>query len=322
MLRLLKHQYQRILYYPSGEHDMQLNQNQQPRLSDAFALLFMGVLLTMLVLGGCTTAEPPPPTNTPDAAVITPPIPPEEGELPVIQIREFECLGDQVGAGMPLMDVENGGGDTLSIRAAGDVPCKYDLLYGPAAGRPEQISMGEPGGYLITAATRFSSGHTVVCASNIHHYPTGIGNQHAIDGVTVECGAHDGTTWLRLQTVLEPDGEWAPWVDAISQNEADSNQFVITYRRDFSFQFLNLSDRDRPETDGIYELRLTLRDGAFEVTGSEMTTSLQNPLRNSEATGWDPTPEEIAEYGDLIDFSGGPCQEGCPVEDDEPPPGS
>jgi hypothetical protein len=258
-------------------------------------VLRIAALLIAVATSGCpATGQPPPPETVEPAAA-------QLDELSIEPVREFECL-DVPGGTMVVDDALPGSpGSVLELLAIGG-PCRFHLVHRDGGGRETQLST-TPGGYLLTAGAGGDDGSAIVCASNIAHRAIA-GSVHAIDAVTIECAARTGGRFGRLLPVVVPDGAWAAWPREV--RAAGGGRFVLRYARDFSFQFLNMSDRGRPPEDGLYEIELVATgDRLTAIAPAAMVDGRQNPLRDTEVVSWTPTSEEMEELAGLIDF-------GCP----------
>lgn len=217
-------------------------------------------------------------------------------------MRLFECRQDAMPPELPVASVSGPSAQVL-IRASGTGPCLFDLLV-REPGREDVVLSASPGGYLLTVAARLDGGTLVVCASRTDHTPLGQGF-HRVDAVTVECGrVGDGAPDL-LAPVVVPEGDYAAWVRDLAPDGAGA---VLTWARDFSFQFLNLTDAGRPAEDGIYRTELS---GGAKPGATTIVSAVQNPLAESVASGWEPTQEEKEDMAGTIDFDPGPCTAGC-----------
>ena len=146
-----------------------------------------------------------------------------------------------------------------------------------------------------------------------------------MNSVTYECAARISGEWTALSPVVTPDGDWAAWANAISWDVDGDSLFSTRYSHDFSYQFLNTGNLGRPDADGLYEIQVR-RDGErLVVIETEKVSDEVNPSPSDDGTfeSWEPTPEEIDDLGDVIDFSAlTDCpEEGC-VEPLEPSPGT
>jgi hypothetical protein len=154
-----------------------------------------------------------------------------------------------------------------------------------------------------------------ICASNIdHHAGQGSGDVRGMRGVPLECAIRHAGTWTELTTVVDGKDQWAAWIHALEVSSSDPSAFVASYKRDFSFQFLNLGAAGRPSTDGVYTVEIRVKDGAL-VTGppSKTTEPIWDPTDVTQEE-WEPTAAELQEYAPYIKKSEGPCPppNGCP----------
>jgi hypothetical protein len=173
---------------------------------------------------------------------------------------------------LQLIDVANGAG-TIGIDLTDD-PCMFDLVY--REGEQMQRLSASPAGYLLAAGVE-NAGTRVICASRIEHQAADDGGepdeegmhlQRETTGVGLECFTWRNGAWSAPQVVIEPNLDFAPWVNAV--DALDGGSFQVRYDRDFSFQFLNLTDAGRPEEDGSYTVTLRLGDdGQIEADAPE-----------------------------------------------------
>ena len=96
-----------------------------------------------------------------------------------------------------------------------------------------------------------------------------------------------------------------------------SSVFQVVWIRDFSFQFLNLHNEDRPAEDGVYSTVFSVVDGVVVV--GQTTKIGDEGVHADDAepdAGWEPTEEEKLALSEHIDFSDGDCPppDGCPME--------
>jgi len=252
----------------------------------------------LFVLCGCEAQTPEVDTSGGGAALL---------ERPVEVLRQFSCLEDAVGAQMTLAQVGGSPSEALIIRPSTGSPCQFTFSHrGPSGER----LLSNRGGYLITASARFSSGALLVCAANVAHHPVGDG-VHAVDDVPIECAFETTAGWTSFTQVIFPSGAWAAWPRSV--REDGGGWYTLTYVRDFSFQFANLSDGGRPATDGVYEVSLRPSGGRILFGAPIKVSSDTNPLAAGQAGMWEPTDAEREAHGDLIDFSG---LDGCDLPGD------
>jgi hypothetical protein len=112
--------------------------------------------------------------------------------------------------------------------------------------------------------------------------------------------------WSPLVTVVDaPPSEWAAWVLGVSP-VAGSASFEVGYIRDFSFQFLNLSNLGRPATDGIYKARFVLESSQARLELTSRVSEVVPPKRVRQEP-WDPTTEQKQRFGKYMSFEEGSC---------------
>jgi hypothetical protein len=213
--------------------------------------------------------------------------PPASEALSVV--KNFRCLGDRMTDEMQLIEIANRPGERVLLRKS-EQTCRFELIYASRDG--DSVLSSTPSGYLLTVADVRDAGG-VLCASNIlHSEPTdGAAAQdahgHFIDGVTIECSMRRGRSWPKLQTVVPTDGTWAAWVSAVRLE--DDGSAVLSYRRDFAFQFLQIGDQGRPAVDGLYELRLTPGTDRIELGETRKTSDRQFDEASMTVERWDGT---------------------------------
>ena len=200
------------------------------------------------------------------------------GETEPIPVdHSFQCDSGAVGAELDVAEVAGAHGH-VSIRPAGD--CTFDLLHRSAPGATAEVLSAAPGGYLLVAAASGPTGETVVCGSNVHHEADpeaasagGAATFRRSTSVPLECASLRGHQWARTRTVVAAEPTWAAWiVDVVAGPEP--HRFRIRWIRDASFQFLNVTDRGRPPTDGLWET-------AVDLDGSGLTVRTTQQLSHS-----------------------------------------
>jgi len=241
----------------------------------------------------------------------------------VVPVKEFLCVPDAVAGTVDVADVAGIPGATVAIEPNG--LCTFDLVFRRGPGERAVLSSSDsPGGYLLAVGGVSPSGRAVVCASNIRHGMSedasrgAAGRVHStIDSVSLECAVEGDEGFGPLTTVVEPDGDWAAWAMGLEEANDGSGAFRVLWMRDFSFQFLNLNNRGRPETDGIYATTFeTDEEGAPVALTVE---KLMDGVMGEDAVvgeAWEPTPAELEEMGEFIKVDEGACPPpmGCPIE--------
>lgn len=245
-----------------------------------------------------------------------PPPPPPGEELPVEVVRNFECLEQNVGAELVVAPVVGADGDVLAIRPSGVGGCQYNLVYKAADGTVTTLANaeGQGSGYLFAAAVR-QGDTTIACSSNIHHRADGAGATRYVEAVTLECAARTsaGGRFGLLTPVVVPDTAWAAWIRTLEPDAAHAGTFRLRYVRDFTFHIFNLSDHGRPGSDGIYEVVLTLAGNVPKAGAPAKIADKTNPLAGNAFEAWNPSDADRAVMSEFIDFSDGPCPNGCPL---------
>jgi hypothetical protein len=195
------------------------------------------------------------------------------GEITVERIREFICDTSGIGNQQDIAFVENGDmGETIFIRPA-DQECHFYLFHRGASGDETQLS-GDPGGYLIVQAGVLNSdGVRTICASDSEHTAVkgGESNERRVGSVSIQCWIGGAGSFKPGVTVVGKDPEYAAWVARVEAHPTKAATYRVVWIRDFSFQFMNMSDAGRPATDGTYETTFTLK-GQKLVVGA--TTKL------------------------------------------------
>ena len=165
----------------------------------------------------------------------------------------------------------DGGSGVIALRPAAE-PCTFDLMY--AEDDAQDVISAVPGGYLLSMGAE-ADGQRVVCASRIEHRATDDGGrpdvagdrvQRETTGVALQCAAWTDGVWGPLQTLIEPSLDWAPWVLGVEAN--GDGAFRVRYDRDFSFQFMNLTQAGRPDEDGTYAIDLQVGDDGLMVASA------------------------------------------------------
>ena len=234
-------------------------------------------------------------------------------ELPVTIVRGFTCDEPAVGLGLDVADVVGTNGDVVAIRPSGQ-PCNFHFEYWADGGTATRLSAA-PSGYLIAAAASFG-GLTIACGSDAVHQqaPGGPPSSREVLQVPVRCWAFDGTAWTSPLLVVPGDSFAAAWVEKLVPVSGMSGAFTLTWVRDSTFQFMNLSDNGRPPSDGVFEVQLTLGGlGLSAGAPVKVSSSIHvEPTLNEE---WLPTPAELFEVDGLISLDAGQCPEGCVTND-------
>lgn len=225
------------------------------------------------------------------------PLPPEDFdqlqrplERPIGDVHRdvtFEC--DPAMDGTTVAWAADDGSSRVHLETTSQA-CRFHLVF-ERDGMRERISTAA-GGYLLPVAAFRPDGDGVVCASDVVHRQVS-GSAHEIRRVQLSCAWRLGGVWTPLTPILEPL-EWAPWPRAITLHPDDTLELV--YVHDFSFQFFNINDAGRPETDGTYALRYDLR------TQTVLDDTQQSTRVTEEAfqAPWEPSPERIAELNDAV----------------------
>lgn len=171
---------------------------------------------------------------------------------------------------LQLSGVEGGPG-VIALRPA-DAPCTFDLMY--AEDDAQTAVSASPGGYLLSMGAE-ADAQRVICASRIEHRATDDGGQPDLagdrvqretTGVALQCAAWSDGVWGPLQTLIEPSLDWAPWV--LGVEATGDGGFRVRYDRDFSFQFMNLTQAGRPPEDGTYAIDLQIGAGGLMVANA------------------------------------------------------
>jgi len=239
--------------------------------------------------------------------------PPVGTELPAVVVRGFQCTPAGVGEWLTVAKVQGTETDVIGIRPKDGPQCQYDVLYRAKDGTEYPLS-STLSGYLFTVARR-DGAQRIVCISDLQHSDAGSG-QRQIDRVVIHCAAHTGADWIPLVEVVAPDGEWAAWVRTVEPTEV-SGRYVLRYARDFTYQVMNLTDNGRPPTDGIYEVELQVGSETITVGPAVKVSDKTHPATTVDSfQKWEPSDSDKDDYSEFIDFSDGPCPQGCPIEDD------
>ncbi|MCB9537509.1 MAG: hypothetical protein H6704_14740 [Myxococcales bacterium] len=196
-------------------------------------------------------------------------VPPDAG-APIAARRLLTWVCDTTFARQAtLADLElapvAGDGGAIAIEPT-EEPCQFHLLHRDVAGATRLTDV--PGGYLLAAGVADGAAR-VVCASRIDHRPaaqaTGSGQKRLRQTyrVRLECARGEAGQFTALQPAVPPSPDWAPWISTLETLPDQPGRYRVTYERDFSFQFLNLTDHGRPEEDGTYTV-----DFGFDADGT------------------------------------------------------
>lgn len=207
----------------------------------------------LLVSAACAPSRPP---SLEDKDLESPP--PRTG-LEVV--REFTCVPPSSNDDDVLFSLEGRSTESVAIRPQGS-NCQFALILK----RPSRdlVLTNRPGGYLLGVSDG-QPGRGALCVSNIvHGIDTAASNvastsmAHRIQRVDLECSVElAADQWSPLFTIVQGGSDFAAWPSWVTFDDS-RKQWVAGWVRDFSFQFLNISDRGRPETDGVYETSFTI----------------------------------------------------------------
>jgi hypothetical protein len=203
----------------------------------------------------------------------------------------FRCDPSQLRADSLLVAVQNGApGQGLYLRphhreknaASADVDnvCEYDVFY--KDGREIDLLISdEPAMYSVAYAQAFPRRRSVVwCFSREKHKMRAGQNdklERQTEKVTLLCGGIVGGKLIQAKKVVEGKGPgkrdngkvaadtYAAWVTAVDVNLQNPSGYMVSWMRDSTFQFLNLSNEGRPGTDGAYQSRFTMDKNGFHV---------------------------------------------------------
>lgn len=247
--------------------------------------------------------EPITDPGDPQMTILEPPatIPEPLAEIPpVLRRKAFDCRPELVGAEAVLAPIA--GTDDVVIIRAGDAAadCKYSVVYRGADGSEDVLSESDDS-YFLTVAMPVGDDR-VVCISTMQSEAAEELGVNEISTVPILCATRLGGAWSKLAPAIEGNEEWAAWVREIKQVAPDT--FELTYARDFSFQFMNMSDVGRPASDGVYAVTMTLTDTGFDVSAPTKITDAQNPLAvqgGDEPAKWQPTEEELEALKGIIE---------------------
>lgn len=227
------------------------------------------------------------------------PDPASLSEPDVTVTRDFECDESDLGAGTAIAETAGAPGEELVIRRT-STPCTFDLLY--AAGGPMSKLSPQPSGYLFAAAARFSDGVRVACASEISHH--GAATQRVADAVGVRCWASVTTAFTVSALAVAPAADSAAWVRSLAKHPTRPQAYVLGWARDFSFSVMNMGDRGRPATDGLYHTVLVWNGSSLVAEPATKVSPVTNPFASIPTTVWEPTAQDIRDTSGFIDFSG------------------
>ena len=241
-------------------------------------------------------AVAPAPTVPPEIPAGPPP------HIPVEVMREFVCRMANVGTGATIATVEGGDpNEGIIIRPAGD-DCLFHVFHRSEAGHETQLTT-EPGGYQIAAAAVVPGPARVICASDAAHtaVPGAAVGLRRAEHVRIACWAGEPGSFSSAATAVPEDPSFAAWAARVEAHPTEAETVRLVWVRDFTFQFMNVSDAGRPATDGTYETTISLSGGSLTVGATAKLTdsTFAEPVG---VTGWEPTAEERALLGDLFSF--------------------
>ncbi len=291
----------------------------------AFDATDLGAGSTKAEVGGADAHTPAPSADFPVVSLPPPDLaapPAAIEELPVEVVRVFDCIPEGVGDRLGLTDLTGGPVGEIAIRPHDRAECQYHV-YADVGGQEVRLS-AVPSGYL------FAQGHQVsdlaiVCVNDIQHSRAPNGRR-TIDAVRIACAVATDGVFTALADVVAPatepptdrrrpsaEGGFAPWIRVI---EADAEGWAMSYIRDSTFQFMNLSDNGRPAEDGVFrvEIRSSSPQSGIVVGATDKITSITNPASGAPAEPWVPSDEERLQLEGVVSFDDGPCPTGCPVE--------
>jgi len=245
------------------------------------------------------TRPAPGDADTPSDTAEPPPLEPG-AERPVEVVRTFHCAPEGVGAELVVGRVE--GTDDLLVLRPAPATCAFHLYHRRQRDGHETRLSGDGGsGWLFAAGVTLPDGRVVVCANDVHHVADVASGGRWVAEVTLACATTraDGS-FGPMRAVVVPGGEWAAWLRAL-EVDASGEAVVLSWARDFSYQFMNLSDAGRPAEDGVYRTIVTL--GADGPAAGEATriASRVNPLAEAGLTPWEPSESERAELRALTE---------------------
>lgn len=230
------------------------------------------------------------------------PDPASISEAEVTVQRQFTCDPGAIAAVEPLVGVSGADGEDIVITPT-KTPCAFDLHYRVDEAR-SPLS-GAPMGYLLAAARKMPDGVRVVCASEIvHHAVPEPAGRREMDGVQIRCWASATTSFAVSALAVEGGEDWAAWVRDVEPDPAGSGAYLLTWVRDFSYQFFNLADRGRPATDGVFQTRLSWDGVALTVGPATRVGDKVNPFIGVPTNPWAPSADDVSKLGGFIDFDG------------------
>lgn len=231
-------------------------------------------------------------------------------ELPIAVSRAFHCNQAAVGASLPIADVAGAPGEALVIAPAGASPCTFHLAHRSDAGVDTPLS-SSPGGFLLGAAASLG-GVTMACVSDVVHQPAPGASPTAreVVEVPIRCWANAGAGWTLALDAVPGTSQAAAWVHSLEAVPNTSGAFTLSFVRDSTFQFLNLSDFGRPASDGLHAVPLSLGGNAV-LAGAATQVSSSVHVGASTVTASVPTADDEAHLEGLADFDAGACAQGC-----------
>ena len=228
------------------------------------------------------------------------PIEPVDGGLEMEVNRNFDCHTERVEAEAWLQDVEGAPGEALVIRPAGQ-PCSFQLVH--LAGSVGSPLSTQPTGYLVAAARRFADGVRVICASELRSSQVGTSSiTRQVDDVSIRCWASATTSFQTTVLAVTAGADWAAWVRSLEPSTMQSGVYFLTWARDFTFQFLNMGERGRPPSDGLYQTVLTWNGTSLVAGAAAQASPLSNPFSVTPIESWTPTADEVTRFSPYFEF--------------------
>lgn len=216
--------------------------------------------------------------------------------LKVERVRSFICDPAAMGAQQDIADVAGGDAkEKVFIRPAND-KCHFHLFYKNASGQETPITR-RSGGYILAQAIALDDGTRVICASDTIHTgaPDGQPNERLSQQVPIRCWAGTGRRFVSGDPVVPGHPEYAAWIKGLEPHPTKPETYLVTWIRDFSFQFLNMSDAGRPPTDGTYGTTFSVKNKKLVIgnTTKLADTTMQGSGTVTVTTG-ELSEEEIA----------------------------
>ena len=243
-------------------------------------------------------------------------------DIPLTAVKAFICSHDGSTADVFLGELLKMSGEKVSdlkLRAS-EVECKFRLVEGN--GPNATLINSEPMAPALVEGRVFADSTAILCFSDVQHeQPEQVKNDpslprvHLITGVVLACVGRVDGVWGEVASLMDTQETWAGWIKGLEPHPDDAGALVLTYARDFTFNFLNYANAGRPESDGTYQLVVRLAEsGKVEADAAPIKISDKVAETDEVELGeYAPTAEEREEFGEFLAKEGDcPPPNGCP----------